>query len=172
MREALDLLELLLLAFFLDVFSFLHANRVPVVQTIPVLIRVDLVRALTGLLHIKINFDLSSADLLAVHLEEGSLSGIVGFKSDVAETLRLLSLPVVAETNGFDLAESAEAVTDIIFFEGVRKAFNEKSLAISGHRFRCLVCLRLAENFRAFGRLDVEVSRANLFTILTERNLV
>ena len=81
--------------------------------------KVDLI-PLFGLLDdVEVHLDPPPLHVLAVHLEQGLLGGLVGVKLDVGKTLGLLGHPVVGKSDGLDATEAAEAVAHIVLLEGV-----------------------------------------------------
>ena len=94
---------------------------------------VDLV-SLFGLLDdVEVHLYPPPLHVLAVHLEQGFLSGLVGVKLYVCETLRLLGHPVVGKSDGFDPTEAAEPVAHIVLLEGVGESLHEDCLAVTWH---------------------------------------
>ena len=114
----------------------LLTNDFLVVELVPVCcLQVDLVTLLWLLDNIKVYLDSSALDVLAIHFGESLLGCLVGLIVDIGKALGLLGHPVVSQSNSRDGAESSEAITHIIFLEGIGEALHKDGLAISGHAF-------------------------------------
>lgn len=133
--------HLLFLSFLFYRLGFRHFYRVAVVQSVFVFIRIYVIGRFLSTFHIKVNFNLSAINHHSVHLEKSRLSRLVGFKLDVGEPLWLLGLPVVSQSNSFNLAKSSESVANIVLLKRVGKSLNKKCDTVSRHGLCSLLYL-------------------------------
>ena len=75
----------------------------------------------------------ASVYLFAIHLDKSRFCALMGLELDVSESFRLLCLPVVRNSDRFDLSKATEPVTDVILLKLVRKPFDEECFAILRH---------------------------------------
>lgn len=108
-----------LLTLFLDDLRFLLLYWVSIVEPVISVISVDMVTSFWGGLAVVVNFEVSTLDLLSIHLNESLLSAIVVLELNVGEPFRFFGLPIDSDANAFNLTKSSEPVTNIILFEGI-----------------------------------------------------
>ena len=125
----LQLCKLDLLALLLDKFRLLLLDRIAIIKSVLRRVSVDVV-ALLLRLGVVVNFDVAALNVLAIHFDQGLFGTVVSLELDVRETLGLFRLPIVSDTDALDFAEATEPITDIVFFEVIRKTFNKECLAI------------------------------------------
>ena len=130
----LQLGSLDLLSFLLDSLRLGQFDWIPVIKSVVLRVRIYMITTLWSGLTVVIDFEEATFNLFSVHFDKSSLSTLMCLEEDVGEAFRLLSLPVVSNTNGFDLAEATESITNIVFLEGVRETLDEEGLALSWHQ--------------------------------------
>jgi len=148
------------------------ADGLPVVKSVLFRVRVHAVAALGLSLTVEINLKEAALDLLAVHLDQRLLGTLVRLVLNVGESLRLLRLPVVCDTDRFDLSEPAEPITDVIFLKVVGQTFDEKGVALGGHRLGHLSTLRRLCSLTTLGFLDVEIAAPQTLPVHRQGRLV
>ena len=84
-------------------------------------------------LAVEIDFEEAALHLFTIHLDHGLLGTLMLLELNVGKAFRLLSLPVVSNADGLNLAKSPEPVSNVVLFEVVWQALDEERVAVTWH---------------------------------------
>ena len=83
----LQLGKLDLLSFFLDLLRLVQFDRIPVIKTVVLSIRIDVITALGPVLTVVINLEVATITFFTIHLDESFFRTRMVFKENVGEAL-------------------------------------------------------------------------------------
>ena len=127
---------LALFVFFSVMLALLLLFNLLIETHIAVVTHVSLITCLGFLLDIEINFQISSGEsfeLSSIHLDQSCFSRDMFFEKHISESFRLVSLPILADSNLLYLSKRPKPVSDFIFFQLVRQVLHINCLAILWH---------------------------------------
>ena len=130
----LQLCQLYLFSFFLDLFRLCLLDWIPIVKSVISCVGIDVVATFRLSLAIVVNSEKASLDLFSIHLHQGVFRTLMRLKLNVGEAFRLFSLPIIRDSNRLNLSKSTEPISDVVFLEGVGQSLDEECFAVARHQ--------------------------------------